>query len=251
MARKLSPLHRGVVDFFRGEMLLRYQTKHLRRFAEFERLSDAKIADMRDFFFRELYATGELRHEQDTAIESLMGIFLSPKRVAPLTPVALQSLRNLGRSAPTAIVSARRVLDLYNRARDLENQMVAHARYYRIRVRDTTDRDTMLWLVQTIPEEKVRRVIKDVTRLFEMSANLPMMRAGVQMLVAVQEVMVRKPDKFAGHEIEAVDYATGLAEQAQEQFEEFSQKEIDALVAGILAVETDWYEEVMAIEYEE
>jgi hypothetical protein len=244
-------LHRGVVDFYRGEMMLRYRTKHLRKFSEFDMLTEAKIAGMRAFFFGELYATGARRHEQDTAIESMMGLFLSPKRVAPLTPIALQSLRNLGRNAPTAIASARRTLDLYDRARALEFQIVENARQYRVRVSDTKHRDTMLWLVQTIPERDVRQVIKDVTRLFEMTANLPMMHAGLQMLEAVQDVMVRKPEKFAQHEIDAVTYAAGIARLALAQVEDFSQREIDALVAGILAVETQWYEEVMSIEYEE
>lgn len=251
MARKLSPLHRGVVDFFRGEMMRRYQTEHLRQFSEFDMLSDDKIADMRDFFFSELYVPGDQRHEQDAAIEAMMGVFMSPMRVAPLTPIALQSLRNLGRNAPTAIASARRTLDLYDRARDLEGELVENARQHRVRVRDTKHRDTMLWLVQTIPERKVRQVIKDVTKLFEMAANLPMMRAGLQMLDEVHEAMARRDDKFSEEEIDAVAYAHRLARLGMEHIEEFGQDEIDALIAGILAVETDWYEDVMSTVFED
>ncbi|MFP4502519.1 MAG: hypothetical protein ACLFTT_16105 [Candidatus Hydrogenedentota bacterium] len=242
MARKLSPLHRGIVDFFREEMIRRYQLGNVRRFEVFTPLTNAQITALRDYFFDEAYVPGEKRHLQDAAIEHMLDVFLSPRRAAPLTPVAWNSLRALGRQAPTAIAAAKKILGLYDRARDVEYRLVEAARRKRYRVRDTRNREKMLRLVLVIPEREIRQLIDNVLRLFHMTANMPMIEAGLHMLGNAAAAMANRPRQYTGEEVEAVRYAFGLAQGILDHVKGFGPEQFDALVEGVLAVELDWYE---------
>lgn len=247
MARKLSPLHRGIVDFYRGELRRRYRLGHVRQFEAFDPVEDAQVNDLRDFFFAEVYVPGDRRHEQDAALDLMLGVFLSPLRATPLVPVALQGLRSLGRQAPKAVYAAQRTLVLYERARALELLLLENARRARFRVRDTSDRDRMLRLVATVPEHKVRQIIGDVLKLFETVANLPMMEAGLHMLDGAERSMRAHTRLYSAEEADAIVYVAGLLRGALKHMRSFSPAQLKALSHGILAVEMDWYEGVLEL----
>jgi hypothetical protein len=235
------------VDFYRGEMRRRYRVGHIRRFREFDPIDDRQVDALREFFFAEVYVPGERRHEQDAALDLMLGVFLSPLRAAPLAPVGLQGLRALGRQAPKAMYAAQRTLVLYERARALELLLLENARRARFRVRDTNDRDRMLRLVATVPEHKVRQIIGDVLKLFETVANLPMMEAGLHMLDGAEQSMRVRTRLYGVEEAGAVAYVAGLLRGALKHLCSFSPAQFKALSRGILAVEMDWYEGVLAL----
>ena len=239
------PLYYGVIDFYRTEMARRYQLGNVRRFEAFAPISDADIGRLREYFLGRIYPPAKVRADQDVALEAMREVFRHPQRLAPLTGAALRSVWRLGRHAPAAITASVRTLEAYVEARYFESILLTNAVKAGVTPEETGDRDLMLRLLRTVPDREVKKLIDDLVGLFRILANIPMLRAGVQVMDNVIATMRKKTSHYSDLEIHGVEFATGMVEGGLELVEgHFDNAMIRSVVKGIENVEADWFDGV-------
>lgn len=239
------PLYHGIIDFYRLEMERRYQLANVRRFAVFTPIGDEDVHRLRGYFLGRIYPPARVRADQDVALEAMREVFRHPQRLAPLTGAALRSVWRLGRHAPAALTASIRTLEAYVEARHFERILLKNAMRAGIMPRDTEDRDLMLRLLRTVPDAEVKKLIDDLVGLFRILANIPMLRAGVQVMDNVISTMRKKSSHYNELEIHGVEFATGMVEGGLELVEgHFDNAMIKTVVEGIETIEADWFEGV-------
>jgi hypothetical protein len=239
------PLYHGIIDFYRDEMDRRYQLANVRRFPVFEPIGDEDVHRLRAYFLGRIYPPALVRADQDVALEAMREVFRHPQRLAPLTGAALRSVWRLGRHAPAALTASIRTLEAYVEARHFERILLANAERAGITPANTQDRDLMLRLLRTVPDREVKKLIDDLVGLFRVLANIPMLRAGVQVMENVIATMRHKSGHYNDLEIHGVQFATGMVEGGLELVEgHFDNAMIRTVVEGIETVEADWFDGV-------
>jgi len=234
----------AVLVFYREELRQRYSPENFRRFEEFQVISDADIARLRDFFLERIYPPAERRAAIDDGFQHLTAILHSPKRMKPLMRGALSSAWRLGRRLPAAISAGSSIVDAYQETRKVERHLAERAAEAGLRHEDMHDPQRMYRLLADFPEADVKRLIRDVVNLFRALNNRALLLTSLEFIQVCIRTMQKRPDAFTQEDIAAFELGEGIVREGLELFQELPQEEIPRLINGIESVELDWYREV-------
>lgn len=236
----------AVVTFYRSEIERRYQLENIRRFEEFDNVTDDQAQALRNYFLDHIYPPIDGRQNLDLALDRLRGVLRSPKRMAPFTRAGLMSMWKLGSRLPGAVKAGLSVLDAYHEARKLEEVMVRTAREQGVVPEDADDRGKMIGIIVDVPEADVKRLIRDIIALFNVLSNTRMLETAVDFLGTCREIMVAKPDLYDETDVRGITLGREVVQGGLELFHRIDPDVFPVMIAGIERVELDWYESAVA-----
>jgi hypothetical protein len=240
-------LARTVIEFYRRELEARYQLENVRRFPEFNPISDARIERLREYFMQRIYPPPEQRKKLDDAFDHLNELLRSPHRLGPLVTTALRSLWRLGHRLPAAVQAGRSTVDAYRETRKLEACLIENAVRMGLRPKDSSDRTKMLQLIAGVPEKDVLRLIRDIVNLFRSLSNVALLETTVDIMKQSKAVMERHPDLYTENERAGLQLGLDIVSGGLALFRDMKPEEFDGVLRGIEAVETDWFARVRAM----
>ena len=246
MAHTHQDLKNAVIRFYRQELDRRYQIENVRRFENFDRVSDAHVEALRTYFLSHIYPPVERREKLDDAINRLGDVLKSPRRLRPLMGAALKSMWRLGPSLRTAVSAGISTLDAYNEARKLERIMTETAEKQGVTPADEGNRDRMVGIMADVPEKDVARLIKDIMTLFHALSNTKMLATAVEFLEQCTKIMMQRPEMYPPEEIEGITLGRQLVQGGLDLFLQLDPEMFPQIIAGIEQVEWEWYRSVMA-----
>lgn len=246
MAEPSRALRDAVINFQRSELRNRYEIENVRRFEEFEPVSDESIHLLRDYFLEHVYAPPEDRAKLDEAFDHLGRLLASPKRLTPLMGTVLRSMWRLGRQLPAAVSAGRSTFDAYLETRRLENYMMKQAVESRLTLAQTRDRIRMLTLITSIPRKHVLRLIRDMINLFHSLTRISLLRTSEAIMEHVYEIMCDRPNVYPESERAGLALGIQVLQGGLALFENMDQELFPHIIRGIELVELDWYEAVCA-----
>ncbi|MEX2015741.1 MAG: hypothetical protein WD873_03820 [Candidatus Hydrogenedentales bacterium] len=238
-------LKNAVVRFYRDELDRRYLLGNVRRFRQFDDVSDAHVEALRSYFLTHIYPPVERREKLDEAINRLGDVLKSPRRLRPLMGAALKSMWRLGPSLRTAVSAGISTLDAYNEARKLERIMTETAAARGVTAADAGDRSRMIAIMCDVPEKDVARLIKDIMKLFHALSNTRMLATAVAFLEQCTQIMVLRPELYPPEEIEGITLGRQLVQGGLDLFLQLDPMLFPKIIEGIEQVEWDWYRRAM------
>lgn len=245
MANPRQDLKNAVIGFYRAELDRRYQLENVRRFENFDPVSDAHVEALRNYFLTHIYPPIERREKLDEAINRLGDVLKSPRRLRPLMGAALKSMWRLGPSLRSAVSAGISTLDAYNEARKLERIMTETAERQGVTAADADNRERMIRIMADVPEKDVARLIKDIMALFYALSNTKMLKTAVDFLEQCTKIMVQRPELYPTEEIDGITLGRQLVQGGLDLFLQLDPKLFPQIIEGIEQVEWEWYRRVM------
>ena len=245
MTNAQQALKNAVISFYRAELDRRYQLENVRRFENFDPVSDAHVEALRNYFLTHIYPPVERREQLDDAINRLGDVLKSPRRLRPLMGAALKSMWRLGPSLRTAVSAGISTLDAYNEARKLERIMTETAERQGLTAAEFENRERMIGIMADVPEKDVARLIKDIMALFHALSNTRMLKTAVEFLEQCTKIMVQRPEMYPPEEIEGITLGRQLVQGGLDLFLQLDPKLFPRIIEGIEQVEWEWYRRVM------
>jgi len=244
MTTESSALREIVLGFYRDELQRRYQLINVRRFEEFEKISDKQITGLRDYFLEQIYPPLQQRDRLDAAFDRLGEMLRSPKRMSPLLSAALTSLWRMGTKIPAAVSTGKASIDAYLKTRKLEARLIETATKVKLKSKDAHDRARMVTLLQAVPEEEVLNLVSDILDLFRGLTNVEVLKVAVAFMEKCQGVMESRTDLYNDDDREGFRLGLSLLRGGLELVERMKPEDFPKLIAGIERVELDWFERV-------
>lgn len=239
-----SSLKEAIIAFYRQELEDRYQLPNVRRFKEFDSVSDERIDLLRAYFMQRIYPPVAQRAELDFAIDHLGGVLRSPKRMRPLLGVALTTIWRMGSRLPAAVAAGLSTVDAYRESRKLENYLLSYAVQQKMKLADTRDRAKMVKLIAGVPEADVKRLIYDIMGLFKALSNVAMLKSAVELMDLFIKTMKAKPTYFNQQDLDGVSLGREIVQGGLHLFEQTPPKDLAKVIEGIEKVELDWFERI-------
>jgi hypothetical protein len=238
-------LKHAVLTFYRDELCSRYQLDNVRRFKEFETISDEQITALRDFFMGQIYPVPAERERLDLAFDRLSQMLRSPKRMQPLMKAALTSLWRMGHRLPAAIGAGRATIDAYVKTRVLEGAMMDEGKRIKLKQADYGVRSKMVRLIVAVPDQQVLQLIEDILALFNALSNTEMLKVAVEFMKECLAVLEKRTDLYDDDDREGVRLGLELLEQGLGLFLQVKKEQFPLIIEGIHQLELDWYQRVL------
>lgn len=241
-----ATLKYAVIDAYREELRRRYLMENIRRFEVLAGFPEPRIRALRDYFLECIYPASGQRVELDDAFDRMGEIIRSPKRLAPLMLMAAKSVWKFGLMFPSAVAAGAHTLEACLETRRLESKMLEYARKHKLEPDDVARRETMVRMVDYVPESEVLRFRNDVLKLFRALSNVKLIAATVQIMENSKKLMLSRPDLY--HEQELAGFRLGheVLERGLALFRQLKPAEFPRIIGGIEAVEIDWYDRIKA-----
>lgn len=249
MAKKVSnpeDLSLSVIAFYRTEIERRYQLKNVRKYEEFEQVTDAQVRALRDYFLEHIYPPVDGRKNLDLALARLRGVMKSPKRLRPFMSAGFASMWRLGTNLPSAVKAGISVLDAYHEARNLEQIMVSTALEQGVSPADAGDRKQMLGILADVPEADVLRLVNDIMALFRVLSNTKLLDTAVEFLGTCREIMVKRPGLYDATDVNGITLGRAIVQGGLDLFRKVDPEVFPVMIRGIERIELDWYRSATA-----
>ena len=246
MSSEDTLLKNAVIDGFREELRGRYALENVRRFGQFDGISDEKIEALRDYFLECIYPAATERDPLDAVFERAGHIICSPRRMAPLMKVALLSAWKLGLGISSATAMGKHVLATHLETRRLEGKMLEFARLRNYTPEQLARREYVVRMLANAPEHEVTRFRSEVLKLFESLSNVKLLAAAVEIMETSQKLMETRPDLYDAHDVAGFRLGLDILRRGLALFQKLRPSEFAALTGGIEAVEIDWYDGIKA-----
>lgn len=239
-------LKNAVIDGYREELRARYALENVRRFSQFDGISDPKIETLRDYILECVYPAASERRRVDAAFEHLGQILHSPRRVAPLMKMAVAAAWKLGLGFTSAMSLGTHVVEVQRETRRFEESLCGYARVHQSTPEMMAKRESIVRLVAQVPEQEVLRFRMDVLRLFESFSNIKLLAAAVSIMESARSLMESRPDLYGPEEVAGFRLGLDVLRRGLALFQKLRPSEFTALIGGIEAVEIDWYDGIKA-----
>ena len=231
----------AIIRFYREELRARYSLENVRRFENFDGVADAQVGSLRSYFLEHIYPPPEKRDTLDDAINRMGDVLRSPRRLRPLIGTTFTSVFRLGTSLPTAIGAGLSTLDAYTEARKLEGAMLDAARQLGLSPADEGDRKELIRILGIVDERDVKRLIKDIMKLFHALSDTKMLATAIDFLEKCTVIMVQRPDLYAEQEVKGITLGRQMVQGGHDLFLELRPEQFPRIIAGIEQVEWEWY----------
>lgn len=245
MTTQDETLRKAIVEFYRDEIKNRYQVVNIRRFKEFEPISDVEINALREYFLHNIYPAPEKRQGLDDAFDNLNVMLKSPKRIKPLLKTAFTSIFKLGGQIPSAIAAGRATVDAYMETRKMEGLLYESAEELGLTAQDKNDRNKMVQLVSNVPEKDVKRLIYDIINLFKALSNVKLLLLTVDIMEKSLVIMRKNPKVYAESEVEGLELGLAVVQGGLDLFKDMEEGHFSHVIAGIEQVELDWFQMIL------
>lgn len=239
-------LKRAVIDGYREELRERYALENIRRFGQFDGISDPKIEALRDYLLECVYPAAAERDNLDVAFEHLAQILHCPRRMAPLMKMAVVTAWKLGLGFPSAMAMGTHAIEVHRETRRLEESMCEFARIHQNTPETMARRESIVRMVAQVPEQEMLRFRKDVLKLFECLSNVRLLAAAVTIMENAKNLMESRPDLYGPEDVAGFRLGHDVLRRGLALFQKLRPSEFAALLGGIEAVEIDWYDGIKA-----
>lgn len=240
-----SPLRRALIDAYRVELRKRYQLKNIRRFEEFDDLSDDKIKALRNFFLEHIYPPSKKRELLDDSFDHMGSVITSPRRLKPLMGAVFKSLWTIATMFPAAVKTGVNTLEAYLETRRLEKLMLEYAEEHGYAPEDLSEHEHIVAMVAGLPDGEVMKFLREVIRLFKSLSNVKLLAAARDIMERSIEVMESRPDIYEEHEVAGLQLGHAIIAGGVELFSQLEPEEFPLIIKGIETVELDWYERIL------
>lgn len=237
-------LRDSIIEFYRKELRRRYQLSNVRRFSQFDNIPDTQVEALRNYFLDQIYPPPEQRERLDRAFEHLASVLHSPRRVRPLMSAALRSAWRMGHRFPSAVAAGLATIDAYRETHVLEACMMKNAEALGVTAADSRKRARMIHLIAAVPESDVLRLIRDILRLFHALSNIRMLETAIQFMEVCRDVTEQRPDLYSTEDHDGFTLGVEVVRGGLDLFQHVDPDEFPNIIAGIEAVELEWFERV-------
>jgi len=245
MSNEDQALRKAIIAFYRDEIAHRYQVENIRRFKEFDPISEAEIDALREYFLHNIYPPPDKRQALDDAFDNLNAMLKSPARIKPLLKTAFTSIFKLGAQIPSAIAAGRSTVDAYMETRKLEGSLYESAVALHVTAKDKDKREKMVRLVSNVPEKEVKRLIYDILSLFKALSNVKLLRLTVDIMNKSLAIMEKNPKVYSESECDGLKLGLAVVVGGLQLFEGMKEEHFAHVLAGIEVVELDWFERIL------
>ncbi|MCC6489718.1 MAG: hypothetical protein IT364_19655 [Candidatus Hydrogenedentes bacterium] len=236
----------AVIDGYREELRGRYALENVRRFSQFDGISDEKLETLRDYLLECVYPAAAERHRLDVAFEHVGQILHSPRQMAPLMKMAVAAAWKLGLGFTSAMAVGTHVIEVHRETRRLEESMCEFARVHQSTPETMARRESIVRMLAQVPEQEMLRFRKDVLKLFESLSNVKLLAAAVSIMENAKNLMESRPDLYGPEEVAGFQLGHDVLRRGLALFQRLRPQEFAALIGGIEAVEIDWYDGIKA-----
>ena len=236
-------LEKAVAAFLREALAQRYTVENVRRYPEFDGLSDTQIDRLRAFGLQYIYPEWEARCFQRLAFDALIELLGSPMRLKPLVAVAMKSLWRFGRRLPQAIEAGREVLRAFEAMQHLENTLIA-SMHTGDAGGDIPSDDLILQGLAAIPSETFETFVKDMAALMHLLSERALLDTGYAVLKDIGAAMDKRPERYKDIERKGMNYALQVMDEGMALFDDLDDAVVETAITAIPQVERDWYQRV-------
>lgn len=241
----MDKLKAEIIEFYRAEIARRYELENLRRFDNFEDISDEDAAALRNYFMEHIYPPITERRKLDDAVNHLGEMLTSPWKLTPLMGAGLLSLITMGTHLKAAVQAGMATRDAYLEARRLEDALAEAAESKGLTAADPGSRATMISLLHELPKGRVEALVRDVAKLFRALSDTRMLEIAVNFLDRCAEIMKKRPDLYASADVSGIRLGSKMLSGGLDLFREIEPKLFPKIIRGIEEVERDWYHAAM------
>jgi hypothetical protein len=246
MPPKNATLKRAIIDTYREQLRLRYLVDNVRRFEQFNPISDKKIDALRDFFLKCIYPPSDDRARLDDAFDRMGDIIRSPRRLLPLMSMAFKTVWKLGTRFPSAVSAGAHTLEAYLETRKLEAKLLEYAQKKKLTPEQIGEHEWVIRMVAYVPEGEIVKFRTEVLKLFQHLADIELLAATVDIMANSKALMESRPDLYDEQELEGFGLGYEVLRRGLQLFQTMKESEFPAVIQGIEAVEIDWYDRVKA-----
>ena len=239
-------LKHAIIDAYREQLRDRYSLENVRRFDEFDSISDQKVDDLREYFLECIYPSSAERDRLDDAFNHMGEIIRSPRRLAPLMKMAFTTVWKLGLMFPSAVSAGVHTLEAYLETRKLEAKMLEYAKRKKLTPGRASEHDAVVQMIANVPEREVVRFRSEVLKLFEALSNVKLLTATVEIMDNSRKLMESRPDLYDEQEMAGFSLGHDVLRRGLELFQKLKASEFSLIIEGIEVVEIDWYDRIKA-----
>lgn len=240
----MTELQKIIIERYRETVAERYSLEYLRRFSEYERIPDHDIEAMREFFLQHVYPDPEHRENLEQALQALGDVLKSPRKLWHL--LGASPFSKLGGKLPAALKAGLKTFEAFLKIRKLERKLDEEARSRDLTAADLDDRELFLELIRTIPEKEIEKFRRDGTALLETLADNQLLEVTLDIMNDSMEIMDEHDDVFAENERRGIATGYSILDGAYQLFQKLRPEEIPVIVAGIDAIEKQWFANLLA-----
>lgn len=239
------PLRHAVIDAYREQLKGRYTLDNIRRFSEFDKVADHKLVALRDFFMDHIYPPSADRDRLDAASDRVKSMLKSPRRLMPLIGLALGSMRKFGASLPSAANTTRKTMEAFELTRALEGDMIAYCHENKITPAKLEDGRIMPEVIAAVPQKVVDEFRKDVISLFGAMATANFLAPAIEIMDRGIKVVESRPNVYDEEDLDGFRYGRDLLLGCLEMHDSLEPDDIPRILAGIEALELEWYDRIL------
>lgn len=241
-----DPLAQAVAAFIRDSLAHRYALENIRRFPTFDALPDQTLKALHVFLLFHLFPDWEERLRQDRYFEKLLALLDNPRRLAPLTAVALKSLFRFGRELPKAVEAGKRIISAFEATRGLEYTLTELIREQNPSSLEPGDVAVAAAHAMTIMgKSQFTAFVADMVSLMELLAQRSLLETGASVLGEIIDAMGKRPESYDADERDGSRYALRIMSEGMALFDALSPTAVEKVLATIPEVEIDWFDSVI------
>lgn len=240
-----EPLARAVAAFIRDSLANRYALENIRRFSAFDALPDKTLNALHAFLLFRLFPVWEERRLQDRYFEKLTSLLDNPRRLAPLTAVALKSLFRFGRDLPRAVEAGKRLIAAFEATRGLEYQLTELIRSQNLLSLETDAVTEAATKAMAIMERRqFTDYVTDMVALMELLTQRSLLETGASVLGDIANAMGKYPEIYDNEERDGARYALRIMAEGMNLFDSLPPPAVEKALRAIPEVEIDWFDSV-------
>ncbi len=231
-----------IIRTYRKALERRYQIENLRRFPDLHLLIKEDVDMLRLFFIEYIYPIPAQRERRDEALDALLGILKSKRKLWPLFTTTLRSVVGvMGKDFLSITNAAFHTVESYKKSVDFENLLFKEAQKEKL-FADNINEAILKNLVYNLPTKKVIQFQKEIFTLFSTLSNSHLLQKMISIMKICEEAIQKKQNLYTKKEIEGISHGLMMLSSAYELFCQLSPEKVNTILKGIRLVEEDWYQ---------
>lgn len=237
-------LERRILNLLRDGLSERYEISQLRKYPEFDGISEDSLEALRLFALRHIYPDWEGRDFQIRVFKKTRALLASPSRLLSLTKAAWKSFLRFGKQVPRAAQAGVQLLQTFEATRDLERQLFRHAKELNLEERILKEGAAGLApALAALSPTEYKAYLQGLAALGELLARPELLAVGESVLREMAKAMEKRPDLYDSDEREGAAYAVKVLAEGRQLFHSLPADQIATGIAAIPKVEMDWLQE--------
>lgn len=198
-----------LIQKYRESIALRYEPSQLMSIFELpEGVEEKEILALKEYFLDYIYPPPAERERLEASFETLKHFLSQPTKVWFLLGNMATAIFKYGRMFPQALKAGYSALEAYLKATEFEEKLLRAA--VEKKIKSPLLQPQFEDCLRALPKESMQQFANEVCHLFEILANVDLLKRTIVIMENIVDKMEQNTDRFTRKETEAIEWGVEI-----------------------------------------